>query len=340
MTSKERLYAAVRGGDRDRIPVVPIFMAWAAHYVGHTYRDFYLDGSVLADAQLAVTRAFGVDQISAISDPWRESAAYGMEFDYPPDAVGVPRGHLLKCPHDVARLGPIDVHAAPRTRQRIDSVARMADEVGRTHSVLGWVEGPLAQYSDLRGMHEAMIDLIDDPAMFHRAAEVIVYNAIAFARAQAQAGADMIGVGDAAVSLIGPRLYVEHVLEWQRRLFEGIHAAGAAVRLHICGNIRDIIEHMAATGADVIDVDWMVPLPHARQAVGDEVALCGNFDPAAVLLRGSPQTVAAAARKCIAEGGDRFLLMPGCEVPPGTPEANLRAFCPAEGCLISDALAR
>lgn len=46
----------------------------------------------------------------------------------------------------------------------------------------------------------------------------------------------------------------------------------------------------------------------------------------------------AAARQCIAEGGDRFILMPGCEVPPETPEQNLRAFCPCDGCLIEDAL--
>jgi MtaA/CmuA family methyltransferase len=340
MTAKERLYAAIRGEQRDRVPVVPIFMAWAARYVGHTYRDYYLDGDVLVQAQLAVMRAFQTDQVSAISDPWRESSAYGMEFDYPEEGVGVPRERLLKRPDDVARLGPIDVHAAPRTKQRIDSVAKMAAEVGQTHSVLGWVEGPMAQYCDLRGMHEAMIDLIDNPGTFRQAAEVLVDNAVAFARAQIEAGADMIGVGDAAASLIGPKLYVEHVLAPQRRLFEGIHAGGAAVRLHICGNIGDIIAQMATTGADVIDVDWMVPLPHARRAVGPEVALCGNFDPAGVLLQGPPESVAAAARQCIAEGGDRFCLMPGCEVPPGTPEANIRAFCCAEGCLISDALAR
>ena len=340
MTSKERLYAAIRGEPRDRVPVTPIFMARAAHYIGRTYRDYYLDGDVLVEAQLAVARDFQVDQVSAISDPWRESSAYGMEFDYPAQGVGVPRELLLKSPDDVARLGPIDVQAAPRTKQRIDSVAAMAGEVGQTHSVLGWVEGPFAQYCDLRGVNEAMMDLMDRPELFGQAAEVLVHNAIAFARAQTQAGADMIGVGDAAASLIGPALYTEHVLLWQRKLFDGIHADGAAAKLHICGNIRDIVEHMASTGPDIIDVDWMVPLSHARQAVGPDLALCGNFDPTSVLLQSSPQDVAAAARRCIADGGDRFILMPGCEVPQHTPEANLRAFCPTDGCLIADALRR
>ena len=54
---------------------------------------------------------------------------------------------------------------------------------------------------------------------------------------------------------------------------------------------------------------------------------------------GFPTGVAAAARANIAEAGGRFILQPGCEVPPDTPEANIRAFCPGPGCLIADALA-
>ena len=338
MTSKERYLAAIRGQPRDRVPITPIFMAWAAHHVGRSYREFYLDGDVLAEAQLAVTRAFGVDQVSAISDPWRESSAYGMEFDYPEEGVGKPKGHPLKTAEDVEKLGALDFDAPGRTRQRIESVARMAEEVGQTHSVLGWVEGPIAQYADLRGVEQTMMDLIDAPEMFARAAEVIVDNGIEFARLQVAAGADTVGVGDAVASLIGPALYRQHVLPWERRLFEGIHEAGGLVKLHICGNINGILADAARTGADVIDLDWMVPVGRSREVVGPEVCLCGNFDPAAVLLQGSPEDVAEAARKCIAEGGERFILQPGCEVPQHTPEANIRAFCPGEGCLIADAL--
>lgn len=338
MTPRERLYAAVRGHPGDRVPVTPIFMAWAAHYVRRTYQEFYLNGDILAEAQVAVTRAFHVDQVSAISDPWREASAYGMEFDYPDEGVGIPKTPLIGSTEDLARLGPLDIDAAPRLADRVRGIEKMAAELSQTHSVLGWVEGPIAEYADLRGLQEAMIDLIDRPEIFRRTADMLVANAATFARAQIAAGADMIGVGDAAVSLIGPELYARHVFAWEKHLVESIHEAGAAVKLHICGNTAGIIGQMAATGADIIDVDWMVPLGHARQAVGPDVALCGNFDPAAVLLRGSADDVAAAARQCIADGGDRFILMPGCEVPPGTPEQNLCAFCPCDGCLIEDAL--
>jgi MtaA/CmuA family methyltransferase len=336
VTSKERIYAVIHGRPCDRPAVTPIFMSWAAHFVTRSYRDYYLDGDVLVSAQLAVTKAFGIDQASAISDPWREASGFGMEFDYPEEGVGKPRAYLVNSEGDVRKLRPIDVAASVRMSQRVASVGKLAEAVGRTHSVLGWVEGPLAEYADLRGVENAMVDLIDSPELYLAAGEVVVDNAIRFARAQIQSGADMIGIGDAAASLVGPALYREYVLPLERRLVAAIHESGAAVKLHICGNTASIVGLMARTGADIIDLDWMVPLDKARDIVGPDVTLCGNFDPVGVLLQGTPETVAAAARDCLRRGGPRLILMPGCEVPPATPEANIRAFCPCEGGLVSE----
>jgi len=338
MTSKERIYATLRGESVDRVAVTPIFMAWAAHFIGRNYRDYYLDGDVLVDSQLAVTRAFGIDQISAISDPWREASAYGMEFEYPEEGVGKPADTLLKGKNDIARLKKVDIRKAERTKQRIESVRRMAKEIGKTHSVLGWVEGPFAEYADLRGVEAAMLDLMDRPDYFRQAAEAIIENEIKFAVAQVKAGADMIGVGDAAASLISPNQYKEFVLPLEKKLFDAIHEAGGAVKLHICGNVSNHVEFMAESGADIIDLDWMVPIEQTRELLGPDVTLCGNFDPAAVLLQSTPEKIAEAARECIEAGGERFILMPGCEVPPATPEENIRAFCPCDGCLICEEL--
>ena len=334
MTPKERIYAIIEGKPYDRCAVTPIFMAWAANFAGHSYRDYYLDGDVLVESQTAVTKAFNLDQLSAISDPWREASAYGMQFDYPEEGVGKPKGILIRTPGDISLIKKFDITKAARPKQRIESVGKMARTMGQTHSILGWVEGPMAMYADLRGLENTMLDLIDKPEIFQQAGQILVENAIAFARAQIEAGADMVGVGDAAASIIGPDLYRRLVLNLEQKLFAAIHEAGAKVKLHICGNITNIIEYMAESDADIIDVDWMLSLDKARQLVGDKITLCGNFDPSAVLLQGSPQDVADAAKRCIQTAGDRFVLMPGCEVPPGTPEENIRSFCPCDGCLI------
>ena len=338
MIPKERIHAILNGDSYDRTAVTPIFMAWAAHFIGHTYRDYYLDGDILVEAQLAVTQAFNLDQISAISDPWREASAYGMEFEYPPEGVGRPKEAFIKTRDEISHVKRFDIENAKRTKQRIESVRKMAAEVGKTHSVLGWVEGPIAEYGDLRGVENAMLDLIDEPEIFVEAGEVIVENEITFAIAQIKAGADMVGVGDSAASLISPEMYSKLVMPLERKLITAIHEAGAAAKLHVCGNISNIVQYMADSGTDVIDVDWMVSLTRARELAGPDVTLCGNFNPAGVLFEGSPEQVAEAAKECINAVPGKFILMPGCEVPPATPEKNIRAFCPCEGCLIREQL--
>ncbi len=261
-----------------------------------------------------------------------------MEFEYPPDGVGKPKDVLIKTHDDISKVKPLDIENAERTKQRIESVRKMAAEIGQTHSVLGWVEGPMAEYADLRGVESAMLDLIDKPEMFVKAGEVIVQNAIDFAAAQVKAGADMIGIGDAAASLIAPDMYKEFVLPLEQKLMAAIHGTGASVKLHICGNIKNHISYMAQSGTDIIDVDWMVPLKTARELAGPELTLCGNMNPAGVLFEGSSEDVASAARQCLKDVPEKFILMPGCEVPPATPEKNIRAFCPCEGCLIREEL--
>jgi len=328
------------GEATDRVPVVPIFMAWAAEYAGYTYGRFQQDHIALTDSLLRVQERFAIDQLTTLSDPHRETADYGAEVFFVDDGVCRCREPLLKDYDDIRKLRRIPIEDAPRMTDRVRAVERFHAERGGDISILGWVEGPLAEYCTLRTLEAAMTDLLTEPQCFHDVCAITMDNAIAWSRAQIAAGADMIGVGDAASSLVSLDMFREHILPWHQKLYAGIHGAGAKVRLHICGNIAHLLPAIRETGADVVDIDWMVDLRRARDVLGPETTLFGHFDPAAVLKMGTPEDVARHAREDIAAGGDvRFGLMPGCEVPPGTPEANIAAFCPGEGCLIRDALA-
>ena len=340
MNSKERLYGLLAGRPVDRTPVTPIFMAWAATYAGHTYGAFQRDFGVLVDSMLRVQERFEFDQLTTLSDPYRETADYGAKVTFVEDGVCRCAGPLLENYASLSKIRRMPIDATVRMMDRVRAVERFHAERGGDISILGWVEGPMAEYCTLRTLEAAMTDLLTAPAFFHEVSEITMANAIEWSRAQVGAGADMIGVGDAAASLVSEPMYREFVLPWQQKLFAGIHDAGARVRLHICGNIRQILPAIRESGADIVDVDWMVPLEYARKVLGDEIMLFGHFDPASVLRAGTPDDVARHAREDIAAGGVRFALMPGCEVPPGTPEKNIAAFCPGEGCLIRDVLER
>ncbi len=99
------------------------------------------------------------------------------------------------------------------------------------------------------------------------------------------------------------------------------------VRLHICGDITHLLEGIADLGVDVLDVDHMVDMGEVRKAVGATVTLAGNLDPAAAIRFGEPAAIREAVRRIYEQVGNPFVVNAGCEIPPGTPNENLRALC-------------
>jgi uroporphyrinogen-III decarboxylase len=147
-----------------------------------------------------------------------------------------------------------------------------------------------------------------------------------FALAQVDAGADMIGIGDAAASLVAPDYYATEVDPREKRIVDAIHRAGARVRLHICGDVHGKFRTMADTNADLIDIDFPQTLAEVRAHVGPDVCLAGNVHPVEILYRGTPDAVRQALQQCRDEAGERYILAAGCEIPPGTSDPNLRAM--------------
>lgn len=311
---------------------VPILMQFAAHYIGRTYKEFYLDHKVLIEANLACMKHFGMDAVGLISDPYRETSAYGMDFSFPDESVPRPQAPLIKTTEDILGLSDPDVYNAGRTRDRIEGVHGLRQAVGKDMPVIGWVEGPLAEACDLVGVQEMMLKMVEDPDFCCRILQKMMPTAKAFALAQIEAGADIIGVGDAICSQISPQMYAESVKPLHNEIFRFIQGHGAMVKLHICGDIVHLLPHLAEIAPDIIDLDWMVDMDRAYQVLGPGIIRSGNIDPAAVIESQSFKMVFDTVnRQVIKEQGRPFILSGGCEITPLTPIENLMAM--KEGCL-------
>jgi MtaA/CmuA family methyltransferase len=328
MTGKERILAKLRGEATDSLPLMPITMMFAADLAGVRYLDYARDHRILAGAQLAVADRFGFDYVSAISDPAREASDLGAAvewFDDQPPAIVESRA-LLADKTALARLRLPDPSSPGRMRDRVEAVRVLAERSGANRIVEGWVEGPCAMGADLRGLNTLMLDFFDDAPFVEALFEFTVRMEIEFARAQIEAGATLIGIGDAAASLVGPKLYTQYVLPYEQRLIAAIQAIGAPVRLHICGNTKRIVEGMGLTGADIVDLDFPAPLGHARKAMKQTQVLLGNIDPVRELRDGTPESVEAALAECHRQAGAAYICGAGCEIPRGTPIANVEAM--------------
>ncbi|MCP4640580.1 MAG: hypothetical protein GY851_09115 [bacterium] len=329
MTGKERVWTMIEGGTPDRLPLMPITMMFAGGLVGKPYREYVADYRVLAEAQLRVAEEFDFDYVSVISDPAREAADCGASlewFDDQPPAVDEQHARLSD-PGDLAGLKMPNPLGGGRMHDRVNGVALLKERVGEDKVVEGWVEGPCAEASDLRGINRIMMDFFERPDFVRDLFEFAVDMGLAFGQAQRDAGADLMGLGDAAASLVGPQVYEEFVWPYEKRLVDGLHDMGLKVRLHICGDTRAILDGMGRLGCDIVDLDYMAPLSEARAAMGDGQVLLGNLDPVAVLRNGTPDAITHAVGQCHAEAGSRYIVGAGCEVVRDTPHENLRALC-------------
>jgi MtaA/CmuA family methyltransferase len=329
MLPRERLLAFLAGQPVDCRPALPITMMWAADRLGVRYHDYATQAGVMAAGQLAVARQFGADQVSVISDPATEAADCGAEVFYPPDAPpAIDEGRaLLADPARLATLRPPDPHRPDsRMANRVAAVRLLRHEAAGEFAVEGWIEGPCAEAADLRGINTLMMDFYDEPAFVRELVDFIVGMELAYAAAQVEAGADYIGIGDAAASLVSRDLYDTFIRPGEKRLIDGIHALGVPVRLHICGNITHLLDGLAGLGADLIDIDYPVDLAAARARCGPAQVLAGNLHPVQVVKLGTPATITAALAACERAGGPTWAIGAGCEIPRGTPPENFRAL--------------
>jgi len=329
MTGRERILAMIEGRGTDTLPFMPITMMFAADRIGVPYGEYAADYRKLVEGQIRTAEEFDFDYVSCISDPAREAADCGATihyFDNQPPAIDESRARLAD-KTELGRLTIPDPLGGGRMHDRVKAAELFKERVGTDKLIEGWFEGPCAEVADLRGINTLMMDFYEDPGFVRELFEFAVEMGLRFARAQIEAGVDLVGVGDAAASLVGPQIYDEYVWPCEEKLVEGIHAMGGRVRLHICGNTRPILEGMGRLNCEVVDLDWMVPISEARSAMGPKQVLLGNIDPVAVLRNSTPEAVRETTRQCHREAGARFIVGAGCEVVRDTPYENLRAFC-------------
>ncbi len=327
MTGRERVLALLDGCAVDHLPLMPITMMFAADQIGAKYGTYALDHRVMVEAQIRTAEKFAFDHVSGITES-REAPDCGAAvryFEDQPFAMDEQNARLAN-KAGLAELKMPDPANAEHMQDRLRGLALLKDRVGREKLVEGWVEGACGAAADLRGINTLMLDFYDDPAFVRDLFEFTVELGIRFGRAQVEAGAEVIGVGDPAASLVGPAIYREFVWPYESKLVDGLHAAGARVRLHICGNTKRILEDIGRLGCDIVDIDSAVPLSLAREKMGPSQVLLGNLDPVRDLRNGSPGSIATALAECHGQAGPRYIVAAGCEVPRDTPPENIKAM--------------
>ena len=327
MTKKEKFVRLQRGKPEASSALFqPILMHFAARCNGNTYAEFASDHRVLVECNLRALDVFDMDMVGLISDPYRETSAFGATIEYVRE--GVPRclTTIVASADDVKSLRTPDVYKSERTRDRIQGAALYQERLKGTVPVCGWIEGPLAEPCDLAGISLMLTGLMDDPDFSRSLMDRCMVTGKEFARAQIEAGCDIIGMGDAICSQISRRTYDAYVRERHREIIEYIHGQKTLVKLHICGDITHLLPSLKSLDIDILDLDWQVDIDAARGVLGEDVILSGNINPVDIQDRSEPEIRGIARDLVKQESGKMFILSGGCEITVGTPPVNLRAL--------------
>ncbi|MDD6201262.1 MAG: uroporphyrinogen decarboxylase family protein [Firmicutes bacterium] len=327
MNSYERVMNRLAGKPVDRLPNFNLVMMFAAKQLGVTFGQYCSDYRLLAEGALLCHEKYGFDMLCAISDPMREAEGLGAKVVVPEE--GVPNSPVKRVQKlsDIDTLKPVDPSSSRRMNDRLEAVRLMKQRGGKDVPVVGWIEGALAESCDLMNMQEVFMNLLDEPEAMEQLMDVCMEQSLWFAREQVKAGADMIGLGDAASSLIGHSLYEEFALPYQQKMIRAIHDMGAKVKLHICGNVNSVLDLIGQTGTDIIDLDFMVDIERAADILPESCCICGNFNPVTVMYQGTPELVKQEVRRCKQiRNRNRNFISAGCEIPRDTPLENMVAL--------------
>jgi uroporphyrinogen-III decarboxylase len=336
MTGLERTIAFLKGNEVDRPPFHPIIMRWAAKYAGTRYREFCLDPISKCSAMILCARDFDMDWVTVMSDPWAEASAFGIEVEYPEDSLPVDTGGHLPDAFSAAMLNHYNPLEHKRCINRLKEIAEFKKQVGNELFIVGWVEGPVAEYVDLRKATEASVDFILDPDSVLKSMDIIVESALEFITLQVKEGAHCIGIGDAFCSQIGPDLYDSLAFEREKKMIEHIHNLGALAKLHICGNTEAIIPQMIKTGADIIDIDHLVPSMNSfAPLLRPGQVFSGKADPVTIIQNGNHGTINYTVADDFRQASGRCIVSAGCEITPGTSDENMQIFSSASKRLLS-----
>ena len=324
MNSFERMMNRLAGKPVDRPPNMNIVMLFAAKETGNHYGEVIRNGRLLAEGMLRCYERYHLDVLWTISDSVREPGDVGAEVVVPLEGVPYCPVPFIREPEDLSKLKLIQPWEGPAMSDRIESVRVLKEAAKGEAPVVGWVEGAFAAACNFMDVQPFMMFMLEEPEAARDLLDYCYELELRFALAQVAEGAEIIGVGDAAASLIGPALYEEYAFDYEKRMIDAIHAAGAKVKLHVCGNINAIMDRMVENGTDILDIDHMVDFARAARLMKGRGCVCGNFNPVTVALFGTPEDVRRESLRC-ANTADNTIVAAGCEIPLATDPANLLA---------------
>lgn len=329
---KSRFVRACKAQPADRTPVW--FMRQAGRYMPE-YRAVREQYSLIeichrpklaAEVTVTAAETLGVDAAIIFSDVLLPLEVMGLPFHFAP-GEGPVIEKPLRTKEDVARLRTD--HAAD-LGYVAEAIRLVCQHFGTSLPVIGFCGAPftLASYMIEGGASRLYLQtkkmMYSSPTAWDQLMRKLVTVLSEFAAQQVRDGADAIQIFDSWVGCLSVDDYRHYVLPVTTELVHALRKTGVPI-IYFGTDTATLLPSMKQTGADVIGLDWRIPLDEGWQRVGSG-AVQGNLDPVVLLADWKEVQVRAEGILHRAAGRPGHIFNLGHGILPETPVENVKAL--------------
>lgn len=285
-----------------RMPVLALGLRFDTRLAGLSHRDARNDVDGVLRAQTAAIGRFDYDWVVVFPDDYIEFEPLGLTMRDDENLPAMPAEYLPMHKDTIKTLRIPNAAAEMRLPIHLEMIRRAKQAFGDTVCVCGRIAAPFSALSLVYGVDALLTNLLDDPDLVLANLSFFTEHQIAFGKAQIEAGADLLWLGDcvASSSFVSPAHFTAFVAESAARVAARMTALGAVVIYHSAETSFEHLRLQMELPVSAINVGEGISIAEIKKRCGSHKCLLGNFDP--LLLRdGGPEEVAQATERMIHE---------------------------------------
>uniref|UniRef100_A0A1G9S4X4 [methyl-Co(III) methanol-specific corrinoid protein]:coenzyme M methyltransferase n=1 Tax=Dendrosporobacter quercicolus TaxID=146817 RepID=A0A1G9S4X4_9FIRM len=333
LSPEERLTRVLAKQSTDRPPVICTGGMMNAAIVevmsatGHSLPEAHSDAGLMAELALAVSRHTGFENLGIPFCMTVEAEVLGSEVTY----------GTLACEPKIVReiyasVNDVTLKNIPAMLEagRMETVIQATYLLSKQqpdYPVIGNLTGPISTAASLVDPVPFLKELRKSRDGAHRVLDYVSDLLIGFAKELIDQGATAISIGDptATGEILGPKMFEEYAVRYINKIISAVHAQGAPVIVHICGNMRSVWQLIPEIKANAISTDAIVDLQRLKCDF-PSLTTMGNLSTY-LLEYGPTEKVAERARILVGNGVD--IISPACGLSTSTRLAHIQAMTAA-----------
>lgn len=230
--------------------------------------------------------------------------------------------YAIESVSEYKKLKPMNFNEG-REKVVLDAI-KILKEKNENVPIVGNITGPISTASSLMEPVDFYKELRKKNKEAHEFMNFVTEEIIKFARAQIDAGADVIAISDPSGSgeILGPKDFEQFVVKYINQIIDALQEEKIGTIVHICGQMRSVYKQVNMIKSDALSFDSVVSMKSARENLPDRI-LMGNVSTYALEF-GTPEKISSLTNKCIEDGSN--IISPACGLGTKSPLENIQAI--------------